>query len=139
MPSRTDPIAAVVAMLKAHDPLDDLVDGRVFGGELPQAEAEQMPRPAVLVRYSGGGTLGTSYQQWGDVRTDLICYGQTAKTASDLWRICHPRLKQLARERWAECTLYWARESGGPLNVRDPVTEWPYCLSTWQVLAHERT
>jgi hypothetical protein len=49
-----DPIAGLVALLLADAGVAALAGVRVFGGELPKAEAQFMPRAALVVAPSGG-------------------------------------------------------------------------------------
>lgn len=132
-----DPVDAIVALLRADPALAGLIGGRVFNTELPESETGAMPRGAIVVAPSGGGLIGRAYQQYGDVRLDVRCYGETPKAARDVWRSVQPALKGLRREVRLGCLMHWARQGGGPLSGRDPDTDWPSIWSSWQVLVAE--
>jgi hypothetical protein len=70
-------------------------DVRVFGIELPQAEAAEMPRKAIVIkRISGAGGLGGRLQLESGY-LDLVCYGETPLEAS--------RLRGAVRDALREC------------------------------------
>lgn len=135
--SAPDPVAAVIALLKADASITSQVGSRIFGGELPQSEAISMPRSAIVVKSAGGGFMGSGYQEWHDVRLDLSCYAATPGAAHALYRAALPVLKHLERSEWAGCCLYWAKQSGGPVSMRSAETDWPLCFSSWQILVSE--
>ena len=69
-----DAVAALVAYLRGDAEVAALVVGRVYGAELPPQEAAQMPRKAVVVAASGGGSTGPgarSYLPVGLVRAPI--------------------------------------------------------------------
>lgn len=132
-----DPIAALVAFLKADADVAALAGTRVFAGELPRTENTAMPRQAVVLGPAGGGALGGGYQRYGDGRVDAYCYGATPRESWVLYLAVHVALKQLRREVHSGVLLHWARPSAGGATGRDPETDWPLTLSSWQVLASE--
>jgi len=132
-----DPIGALVAVLKADPTVSQLTD-LVFGAELPAAENTAMPQQCVVIKPSGGAQqLGGGYQQFSDQRVDVFCYGETPHAAYTLHTAVRLALKQLQRTSQGKTLLHWCRTAGGPLNLRDPKTEWPYTISSFQVLASE--
>lgn len=134
-----DPVGALRAFLAADAGVAAITGTRVFGGELPAAESAAMPRAAVVVRPSGGAqAIGGEWQTYGDARYDFRLYGATPREAYALWRVVHPALKHMKRAVVDSTMLHWARPAGGPLALRDPGTEWPFTLCTFQVLASER-
>src|SRR5690242_8815172 len=96
-----------------------------------------MPRAAVVVQRAGGGVIGTAYQDYSDVRADVICYGQNLLAADETFLAVHDALKHMNREIYADTLLHWARLSAGGFTGVDPDTGWPTCLSSWQVMASE--
>lgn len=135
-----DSLGAIVNFLKADAGVASLVGTRVFGGELPRAETDSMPRAAIVVRPAGGlGTFGQAFQEYGDRRVDVRCYGTTPSAADAVYRHVHPALKQLSRVKQGSVLLHWARPAGGPLTLRDQDTDWPFTFCAWQVLAAEVT
>lgn len=133
-----DPLAALIAYLKADADVTAAVGTRVFGGELPPGETKSMPRKAIVIRPSGGPqTFGGGYQQYGELRLDFFAYGETPLEAFNVWRALHPALKQMRRNRQSTTLLHWAQPSGSPIALRDPDTDWSYNFSSWVVLAAE--
>jgi hypothetical protein len=132
-----DPIAALVAWLNLDGTLVALVDGRTYGGELPREQVAAMPRAAVVLRPAGGGLLGRAYQDVGDVRVDVECYGAVARQAWEVNLAVYQALKHLSRVVSAGVLLHWAQPSSKGVLARDPVTDWPVCLASYQVLAAE--
>lgn len=132
-------ISALISFLKADSEVNTISSGRVFGGELPQAEVISMPRTAIVLRQSGGGFMsGRSYIEINDPRVDILCYGSTPSQADAVYRAMHPALKQMRRNVRGNCLLHWAHRTTSPLSLRDPDAEWPMVLSVWQVLYSER-
>lgn len=138
MSEAPDAIAGLRAFLLADPDVAALVSGRVFGGELAGAEAASMPRKAIVVARAGGpGAIGKGYQRYGDIGVELRCYGETPHSADQLWRRAYPALKQLARVIEDGCLIHWAKLGGGPMALRDPDTDWPFTLASFQVLVAE--
>ena len=132
-----DPIPAVIALLKADGAVAAATGGRVFGAELPRGEVTSMPRAAVVVNAAGGGLLGGGYQEYGDIRVDVDCYGTTRATSADVYGAVYDALKHLRREVHATVLLHWARPSAKAVSAVDPDTGWPVTTSSWQLLASE--
>lgn len=134
-----DPIYGLVGYLAADAGVSALVGTRVFGGELPRSENGSMPRQAVVVQPAGGGIMGLAYQDYGDFRVDVSCYGATPLDAWALYLAVHSALKSLRREVSHSALLHWARPSSKGLSGRDTDTDWPLVISSWQVFAAEVT
>lgn len=135
-----DVIAALVAFLKDDPGINIVTAGRISGGELPPSVTNLMPTKTIVVKDAGGlESIGQAYQEYGDKRYDIICYGTTPKTAKDVYRNVYPAMKNLRREVHLQTLLHWAKQAGGPMPLRDPDTDWPSTFSSWQVLAAEVT
>lgn len=138
MSDPVDPIAGVVAFLKADSAVSARTSGRVFGGELPRDQDTSMPRTCIVVLPAGGPrALGTAYQEYGDSRMDVLCYGSTLHEAWLTFLEARAALKALQREVHASVLLHWARESAGGHTGLDPETQWPSAVGSFQVLAAE--
>lgn len=130
-------ISAVVAFLKADSGVAAVVSTRVFGGKLPQSESGNMPRAAIVVQRGGGGLRGTAYQKYSDVRADILCYGRNELEADNVFLAVQDALKQIRSATAGDTILYSATLSAGGFTGTDPDTDWPTCLSSWEVLTAE--
>lgn len=138
MTSIADPVAALVAFLKVDATVLSLVNSRVYGAELPDSQTASMPQGAIVVRPVGGGgmSINGSYVQVSDARMDVTAYGATPYEADRIRRAVTGVLKQMRKNVQGKTMLFWARYSGGAMG-RDPDTEWPMALSSWQVFFSE--
>ncbi len=133
-----DVIDGLITFLKADAPLTALVGTRVFGLELPAAEAGEMPRTAVVVQPSGGSTLteGT-YAPLTAQRVDVFSYGETPFEAERVRRAVFDALKALRRAVNASVLIHWCDPAGGFANLRDPDTTWPINFQSFQAFYAE--
>ena len=130
--------AAVVEVLRADASITALAGSRVYGGELPNGEVQSMPRPAIVLRATGGGSLGPgarSYSPWRVNRLDIFCYGGTPYEGAELHDAVYSAMTQLWQTVAAGTVLKNASVSGGPIQTRDPDTDWPYTLGIYDVSA----
>ena len=130
-----DPVGALVALLLADATMIASLGTRVFGGELPQAEARHMPRRALVVRPSGGPSLtGGSNVEHDTLRLDLFAFGATPAEAGQVMHAAALRLKRVQREVWASTLLHWVQSAGGFASGREPDTDWPRVFQSFQTL-----
>lgn len=135
-----DPIGALVTFLLDDPDVAARTENRVYGGELPaeETQSEDFPRTAVVVSPAGGGLLtGRAYENFSDLRVNVVCYGATVREAWLTHLDTRAALKQMRRTLVGDVTLHWARESVSAPVARDPVTKWPTALGQFQVLAAE--
>ena len=135
-----DPIAGLVRLALDDEALNDLVDGRVFGAELPKSEEAVMPRKCVVIRNAGGGTFGTGsrdFIQASHVRFDAQCYGETPMEAAKVRLATYDIFKNMARKVKQEVLIHSINPSSGPLPLRDPDTDWPLEVQTFLALVSE--
>jgi len=129
-----DVVGALAEILKADT---SVVCDAVFAGSIPREFEPTMSRKIVVLRRAGGGLLGRGFQQFGDVRVDVDCFGTNDKEASDLWDAVHATLKQLRRTVQDGVLIHWCECSANAVGTVDPTTTWPICLGSFQVLAAE--
>jgi len=135
-----DPLAAVRALLEADAAVAAIVGTRVSGGELPEAETKNMPRPNIVLKPAGGpGEPGGGYQDYGKTRIDVICYGSTLNDSWLLYLAAYTALKAISRVKSSGVLLHSAQVSSKGSTARDPVKQWPVTYSSWLVLASEIT
>ena len=68
---------------------------------------------------------------------DIWCFGASPHEAGQVRLAVYEALKFLNREEANNTLLHWAQEIGGVMSLRDPDTDWPVQLQTFQVLAAE--
>ncbi len=131
-----DPISAVIQYLKDDAGIAALVITRIFGSELPKAQASSMPRKAIVCKNAGGASQA-SYLKLNDFRIDFFCYGEEPYEAMKVLRTLHDVMKQLERSVKKNTLIHDAIQSGGPTAFRDPDTGWPVAVETWMVSISE--
>lgn len=134
-----DVAAAVVAYLVEDDEVYEATEGRIFGAELPRAEAASMPRACVVVQASSGG-FGVYQRSWaplGNSRVDVRCFGADPFGAMAVYRAVHPALKRLTRRSQGDTLLYSITPSIGASQLREPDTGWPFVFASYNVFAAE--
>lgn len=129
-----DPTAAIMAFLNSESNVSSLVFGRIFGGELPREEVEQMPRPAIVVQASGGAGNSNDYVDITRQRFDVFCYEKTLRLAENLRREVYLSLKQMRRQVQADTVLFSVNDAGGFFTMRDPDAGWPIAWQSFQLL-----
>ena len=138
----TSPLAAMLVILRGTPEIQHLVEDRVFDVELPEEQAQKMPRACVVLRRSGGGAIGPgarSYINWTTTRMDAFCYGKTPLEASFVHAAVEAVFVDLRRTLVAtlvgDTLLHNAVIEGGPLDERDPDSGWPFTLGVYAVFS----
>ncbi len=135
MPEAADLEAGLVAFLKADVATNAVTAGRIFGGELPEAEAASMPRTAIVLRASGGVSLtGESHLEHDTQRIDVFAFAATTRAAASVMRTAALALRSLRRSVHAGCLIHWANSASSSIAGREPVTEWPRQFQSFQVM-----
>ena len=106
---------------------------RVFRPRLPQSEAKNMPRKAIIVRRAGGGTLQSGFMPTVDLRVDIRCYGANDVEASELGSQVTVLLHNLRDTTTPAGRIMWCRSAGVLSDQTEPSTGWPVTFQTWQV------
>lgn len=133
-----DHINALADVLKADADVAALVGTRVYGGELPNADNVFMPRACVTLTPAGGVADRFGYVDLAEPRVDVRCFGSTPHQSYAVHRAVHGVLKNMRRNVQGDTMLHSARIEASASTLRDPDTEWPMTLSSWQVLASEK-
>ena len=137
----TDGLKAIIDILKANAAITSLVSTRVFGVELPQAEAASMPRKAIVIQPSGGGAFpvgSRDFVEHSTMRFDVFCYGETAFEAEKVRREVYDVLKQLKRTIINSVLVHWINPAGGLFALRDSDTDWPAMFQSHEMFYAER-
>lgn len=135
-----DVIAALVDYLVADDPIADATDAgdRVFGHELPDSEAQSMPRSCIVVSEAGGFADGLP-EVLDRARVDVRAYGATLDQAKRLAVLVRLRMRALGRYVAANgVLLHAASRSGGYIPLRETTGDWPLVLRSYLVPYDER-
>jgi hypothetical protein len=133
-PVPANPVSAVVAILLADSAIAALVGARAFGGELPASETALMPRRALVVKASGGVSLTSgSYAEHDTIRVDVFAFGAMPREAGDLAALVSLVLRRVERQVAAATLVHWVKSAGGFSSGREPGTEWPRAMQSFQV------
>ena len=133
-----DYINALCDVLKADAAVTALVGTRVYGGELPNADNVSMPRACITLTPAGGIADRFGFVDLTEPRIDVRCFGATPNQSHAVYRAVHGVLKNMRRNVQGDTMLHSARIEASSQTLRDPDTEWPMTLSSWQVLASEK-
>ena len=136
--SISNPLAAVVQMLLDDLNISQLCGNRVYGSELPRNQAKEQPRAALVLRPSGGGSIGPgarSWTPWTVMRLDVTAYGKDPDEAINVHWAAYRAFTDLERTVIANCILHNAVVTGGPITGRDGDTDWPFVLGVYDVSA----
>lgn len=134
----SDYIGALVALLSADASVAALAGARVFGNELPAAEAASMPRHAVVIRPAGGVSPVGGFVEITAERFDAISWGETPYQANRLASAVFAALKRARRQvvsvDGSGVLVHWIENAGGRLSLRDAETDWPAVTQPYQVM-----
>lgn len=131
-----NPLTAIRAHLLDDADLRTLAGVRVYAGELPKKEADNMPRQAVVVTLVGGAGPASDVPIM-QITIDVTCYGATGLQATSLYLATRAALRNVRRDMAADALLHSAVELSGPRELRDPDTDWPLTWSSWRIIASE--
>lgn len=131
----TDVVTAIVDLLKADAGVAALVGTRVFGGELPPAEAASMPRNAIVIQPSGGTPFKPASLVKAEAqRLDVVAYGATPLEAASLRAVAGRVLVLTVRRLVSGVLVHWVQSAGGYLAGRDRDGQWPFAFQSFQAL-----
>lgn len=114
--------------------------GGIFLLELDPAVDAYMPFECVVVDAGGGAPgFGAGSLAVNEMRILISCYGRTIHLAYVLSMAVYQALKHLANVIERHTYVQWCRPLTGSNALRDPDTQWPYVVSSWQALASDLT
>lgn len=137
MATPVDLLSALLAILKRDDDLIALIGTRAYGEELPEFEASAQPRAMLFVRRQPGPTAIGGYVDLERPGFELACFGETPAQAAEVHREASRVLKNIRREVSEEVLVHSAQLVGSPQALREGQSQWPYVVSSWEVLASE--
>lgn len=132
----TDIISGLISYLGSITSVTTLVSDRIYGGELPEDEIENMPQKVVVLKYSGGLEITRSHRIQ-DQRIDVFSYGESYYEAQRVDYVIVSALYNLSREDRAN-TFLQSIGYGGAFHQKDPDTGWHYTMRVIIVIADER-
>lgn len=145
------PLAATIAVLRKDPGISELTGDWIYAPRLPRHPrtgkvedriAQAMPRPCLVVQRAGGGSLGPgarSYLDWRVLRLNVFSYGTTPYDADLLDAKVYDFLTNMEQQVEGDTILRDAVASGGPTDLVDPDTSWPYVLSVFDLSASPNT
>ncbi|MEL6485646.1 MAG: DUF3168 domain-containing protein [Pseudomonadota bacterium] len=127
--------AGLVAYLAEQAAVTALVGARIYAGEMHPDETKNQPRPAIVLKSSGGVSLtGESRLDHDTQRIDVFAFGATPREAARVMRVVDQALRTLERGTWALCVIHWVNRAGGSSQGREPGTEWPRHFQSYQAM-----
>lgn len=131
----SDPIGALVDVLKADADTAALAGVHVYGAELPQDMVARLPANAIVVSASGGPSLtGESDAEVDTQRVDLTCYGATPFEAEQLRRVAARAVRGIRRRMIGDTLIHTVSTAGGFSAGRDRDGGWPTAFQSFQLL-----
>lgn len=132
-----DAMMAMCDYLLSQSNITDLVEDRVFGGEIPEDEIEHMPQKMIVIQYDGGLAV-SSCVPISSPRMDFFCYGKTYFECGRVDREVYSALKSLTTTRVGEALLHSAAINSGPFMARDAKTGWHFQWRNATIKADDR-
>lgn len=123
----TDPVATVIAFLKADSAVSALAGTNVYGMEVPRDAVPAQPEYLIVVR-SVGGHAARDYLPISRVMFDIFSYGNSLYRASQLDLAVYAALKAIRRVVADGSLIHNAEVNAGAISLRDPGTNWPYMV-----------
>jgi hypothetical protein len=128
-----DVLAAVRTFLLADTDVSALTT-KIYVGEFPDTEVENMPQALVVIRGSGGNN-NNDYVEIVQPRIDVYNYGTSYANAGSLDLAVYSALKHLMRETVGGVLLHGVACGGGPIQVKHVDTGWPIMWRSYTVTA----
>lgn len=134
-----NPVTATMAVLEASDVVEAAMGGTlsVYGGDIPNSQVPSMPKRAAVVAMAGAptGRPGTADTVPVSLhRVDVRCYGRSRAEADVVALAVAHALKTWQYGRTSERHLvHWYHRVAGPVPTRDPDTDWPISVVTFQL------
>lgn len=127
-----DVVVAVKEWLADGADLAEASEGRIFGHELPDSEAESMPRPCVVV-HDAGGYVDDLPEAMDRARIDVKAYGATRDQAKSMAVLVALRMRELTRATRNDVVISGAKRAGGYIPLTEPIGAWPGVLRSYFV------
>jgi len=124
-----DPLEKIRDLLVADTTLNTLVSGRIYAGEAePPNSANYTPSLGGCVTFNATG--GQTHYENGfyEPRVQVKCWGADMQEAMTVFRTLFD-----AVDNQVGYAVMHGRLDSGPINLRDPQSDWPYVLSFWRM------
>ncbi len=128
----SDPVAALVTLLKADSNIVALCGSRVYGQELPSTEAVNMPRAALVIQ-STGGNPGPGKSRQYNPQVDIRAYGSSAAEAHQLMLTANLILQELNRVVVGQTIIYGAVMQTSTFFGIEQKAFWQFFFTVWQI------
>jgi hypothetical protein len=139
MPEIANPVTATMNVLSASATVTTAMGGTssVYGGEIPKGQIASMPKRAAVVAAAGTPGIGPGTADNVPVsvsRVDVRCYGRTREEADVVALAVAHALKAWDRGQTSgRHHVHWFHRTAGPVPLRDPDTDWPISVVTFQL------
>ena len=95
-----------------------------------------MPQACIIMTNSGGAGTGLgarSLVPWTNTRIDIRCYAHTTYETTQIHWEVYRALMAVGRQLVGATLVYDFVVTGGPINNRDPDTDWPFTMSVFDM------
>ncbi len=127
---------ALIIHLKTVAAITDITSTRIFGGEIPEDQIADMPRALIVLRYAGGFDEFRTHRVQ-EPRLNIFCYGDGYRQAGQVDGVVADALIVILRLTVGNTLIYSVGYSGGPRQLKEPDTGWPYSVRSAIVKAGE--
>lgn len=131
-----DPTIITREMVAAAPGVSEATSGRVYGVEVPEAEAGAMPRSCVVVIPNGLGTPPpgqSDYVRANVSRIEIRSYAASPAEAGRISALVDVHLHQHGRQIIRGTMVWWATRVSGPVSARVAPGDWPCVIRTYDV------
>ena len=134
--ANVNPIKSLMTILQNDETIMILTGGLFFGGELPRDQMHYLPRKCLVLLPSPTSGAG-GYAPLDFTNVDTYCYGASHIEAYDIDLEVYRVIKNINRESASDMIIYSATMTSGPVIARDPESDWPYVMRTYNVLTSD--
>lgn len=130
-------VKPLMTYLSLDPEITSRVGTRIYGNEIPNSEADNMPRHLILVNPAGTARVDRSRLNVALRLFDFRCYGPSMYESAYLFLLVARRLKLMERNLSEGVLLYDATQLTGRFTSREPDTEWPVSYGSFQIFLSE--
>jgi len=133
-----DILENILDYIKADSDVTDLVDTRVYAGDLNRSIIEEMPKKAVVIQITGGEDK-RGKKPIVRLRMEIWNFGETYYIAGQVDRAVFNAFDSLQREWVNDYLLHSAIMNAGYRQMRFGQSGWPFVIRNGTIIADDGT